>query len=70
MCTDLYYCDHDEEFLYNREDFYTVYNEHEVLQAEKIMDSLGKLSLGFLGSLVVIQFGLLLFNIVKLFRTN
>lgn len=68
MCTDLYYCDHDEDFLYNREDFYTVYNEHEVLQAEKIMDSLGKLSLGFLGSLVVIQFGLLLFNIVKLFK--
>ena len=68
MCTDLYYCDYDEDFLYNKEDFYTVYNEHEVLQAEKIMDSLGKLSLGFLGSLVVIQFGLLLFNIVKLFK--
>ena len=68
MCTDLYYCDYDGDFLYNNEDFYTVYNEHEVLQAEKIMDSLGKLSLGFLGSLVVIQFGLLLVNIVKLFK--
>lgn len=68
MCTDLYYCDHDEEFLYKEEDFYTIYNEHEVLQVDKIMDSLGKLSLGFLGSLVVIQFGLLLFNIVKLFK--
>lgn len=70
MCTDPYYCDHDEYFLYDKEDFYTDYNEHEVLQVDKIMDSLGKLSLGFLGSLVVIQFGLLLFNIVKLFKCN
>jgi hypothetical protein len=69
MCTDLYYCDHDD-LLYGNEDFHTVYHEHEFLQADKIMDAIEKLSLGFLGSLVVIQFGLIIHNIFKLCRSK
>ena len=45
MCTDLYYC--DPEYVYE-EQFNTVYHEDQVLLKHQIMESMGKLSLGFI----------------------
>tara|TARA_B100000963_G_scaffold315203_1_gene294143 strand:- start:671 stop:1759 length:1089 start_codon:yes stop_codon:yes gene_type:complete len=63
MCTDLYYC--DPEYVYE-EQFNTVYYEDQVLLKHQIMESMGKLSLGFIGSVVLLQFGLFLHNVYKL----
>ncbi len=63
MCTDLYYC--DPEYVYE-EQFNTVYHEDQVLLKHQIMESMGKLSLGFIGSVVLLQFGLFLHNVFKL----
>lgn len=65
MCTDLYYCD-PEEFI----EYQTVYHEYDHIKADEIMEAIGKLSLGFLGSMVLLQFGLLFYNIYKVMNVK
>ena len=60
MCTDLYYCD-PEEYM----EFQTVYHEYDHLRSEDIMKAIGDLSLSFLGSMVLLQFGLVFYNFYK-----
>ena len=65
MCTDLYYCD-PEEFI----EYQTVYHEYDHIRADEIMEAIGKLSLGFIGSMVLLQFGLLFYNIYKVMNVK
>ena len=60
MCTDLYYCDPEEYMEYQ-----TVYHEYDHLRSEQIMKAIGDLSLSFLGSMVLLQFGLVFYNFYK-----
>tara|TARA_B100001741_G_scaffold313300_1_gene318949 strand:- start:872 stop:1852 length:981 start_codon:yes stop_codon:yes gene_type:complete len=61
MCTDLYYCDPEEYMEYQ-----TVYHEYDHLRSEEIMKAIGDLSLSFLGSMMLLQFGLVFYNFYKI----
>ena len=61
MCTDPYYCD-PEEFM----EYQTVYHEYDIIRSDDIMEAIGKLSLGFLGSMLLLQFGLVFYNFYKI----
>lgn len=61
MCTDLYYCD-PEEFI----EYQTVYHEYDMIRSDDIMEAIGKLSLGFLGSMFLLQCGLVFYNFYKI----
>ena len=61
MCTDPYYCD-PEEFM----EYQTVYHEYDMIRSDDIMEAIGKLSLGFLGSMFLLQCGLVFYNFYKI----